>query len=175
MMLRKLYGRLTAPFRKPVGIPLGVHVPADPADHAEYFAHRYAEPLEWQAAMQMEEMGIPSERIGSNDHVHGLAGLAFNPYERSGGGISPGGKINIDSGSFNPDLLLKDYGKKAGELWARSRLRHRWEALEAHEDAEWHMGGDHDAAVLVAPETDLPISDQAREILREMRKGWKGR
>ncbi len=60
-------------------------------------------------------------------------------------------------------------------MWARSRLRHGWEALEAHGDAEWRMGGDHDAAVLVAPETDLPISDQAREILRAMRKGGKGR
>lgn len=37
------------------------------------------------------------------------------------------------------------------------------------------MGGDHDAAVRVAPETELPISDKARGILREMRKGWRRR
>jgi hypothetical protein len=37
------------------------------------------------------------------------------------------------------------------------------------------MGGDHDAAVRVAPETALPISDRARAILREMRRGWRGR
>jgi hypothetical protein len=169
--IRRFFNR----FRDPVGIPLGVNVPADPADHAEDFAHRYAEPLDWQAGMHMEEMGIPSERIGSNDHARGLAGRAFNPHERSGGGISPGGRINLDSGSFNPELLTKDYGKRAGKLWAQSRLRHRWEALEAHKDAEWRMGGDHDAAVRVAPETELPISDKARKILREMRKGWKGR
>jgi hypothetical protein len=59
-------------FRPPVGFPLGVHVPPDPADHAEDFAHRYAEQLDWLAAIQMEELGIPSERIGSSDHLHGL-------------------------------------------------------------------------------------------------------
>ena len=37
------------------------------------------------------------------------------------------------------------------------------------------MGGDHDAAVRVAPETELPISDRARQVLVEMRRGWRGR
>ena len=101
-------------FRPPVGFVLGVHLPADPADHAEDFAHRYAEPLDWLAAIRMEELGIPSERIGSSDHRLGLAGRAFNPYERDGGGISPGGKINVDSGSFNPDQITQQYGKRAG-------------------------------------------------------------
>jgi hypothetical protein len=161
--------------RKPVGFPLGQHVPVNPADHAEDFAHRYADPLDWQAGIHMEEHGIPKERIGSNDHDHGLVGAAFNPFERHGGGITHAGQINLDSGSLNPDLLTKDYGKRAGELWAKSRLRHRWEALEAHEDMEWRTGGDHEAAVQNAPETDLPISHEAREILVAMRKGWRGR
>jgi hypothetical protein len=34
---------------------------------------------------------------------------------------------------------------------------------------------DHEAAVKHAPETNLPISDRARRILEEMRKGWRGR
>jgi hypothetical protein len=33
-------------FRKSVGFPLGQNVPADRADHAEDFAHCYAEPLD---------------------------------------------------------------------------------------------------------------------------------
>jgi hypothetical protein len=119
--------------------------------------------------------GIPNTRIGSNDHLHGLEGCAFNPYEREGGGIGPAGNVNLDSGSSSPDLLTKDYGKKAGRLWAKSRLRHRWESLEAHEDMEWRMDGDHDAAVTHAPDTDLPISDEARQILRAMKAGWRGR
>src|ERR1700722_13241327 len=87
---------------EPVGFPLGQHVPADPADHAEDFAHRYAEPLDWLAGIHMEELGIPNDRIGSNDHHRRLYGRAFNPFERDGGGISPGGRINLDSGSFDP-------------------------------------------------------------------------
>jgi hypothetical protein len=161
--------------REPVGFPLGQHVPADPADHAEDFACRYAEPLDWRAGIQMEELGIPKDRIGSNDHDHGLVGAAFNPCERDGGGVSHVGQINLDSGSFNPEQITEKYGKQAGKVWAKSRLRDRWDALIAHEDAEWRMGGDHDAAVRVAPETDLPISDEARGILREMRKGWRRR
>jgi len=30
------------------------------------------------------------------------------------------------------------------------------------------MGGDHDAAVRVAPETELPISDRARQIFVQL-------
>jgi hypothetical protein len=84
--------------RKPFGFPLGRRVSADPADHAEDFAHRYADPPDWQACLRMEELGIPRDRIGSNDRLHGLEGRAFNPFEHDGGGISTGGRINIDSG-----------------------------------------------------------------------------
>ena len=160
--------------RKPIGFPLGQHVPADPADHAEDFAHRYAEPLDWQAGIHLQELGIPTDHIGSNDHDHGLVGAAFNPYERHGGGVTHAGQINFDSGSFNPEQITKEYGKRAGKLWAESSVRDRWDALAAHEDAKWRMGMDHDAAVQKAPETELPISDRARNILVEMRKGWKG-
>jgi hypothetical protein len=148
---RKIKSAAKGLFRPPDGFPLGIHVLSDPADHTEDFAHRCAEPLDWLAAIRMQELGIPSERIGSSDHRHGLAARAFNPYERDGGGISPGGRINLDSGSFNPDQITKQYGKWAGKLWAKSRLRDRWDALVAHEDAEWRMGGDHDAAMRVAP------------------------
>ena len=56
-----------------------------------------------------EALRIPDGRIGSNDHLHGLVGRAFNPYEREGGGISHVGQINIDSGVLNPDLLTEKY------------------------------------------------------------------
>ncbi len=45
----------------------------------------------------MEEHGIPKERIGSNDHVLGLVGAAFNAFEQHGGGIAHAGQINLDS------------------------------------------------------------------------------
>ena len=84
-------------FRKPPGIPLGVQVPAESAEHAVDFSHRWADKLDHYAAVRMEELGIPSQRIGSSDHDHGIASFAFNPYERDGGGISTGGRINLDS------------------------------------------------------------------------------
>ncbi len=159
---------------EPVGFPLGQHIPVNPADHAEDFARRYAEPLDWHAGIHLQELGIPTDRIGSNDHDHGLIGAAFNAYERHRGGITHAGQINFDSGSFNPEQITKEYGKRAGKLWAESSVRDRWDALAADEDAEWRMGMDHDAAVRIAPDTELPISDRARRILVEMKRGWKG-
>jgi hypothetical protein len=88
-------------FRKPVGFSPGVHVPADPAEHAIDFSRRWADKLDRYVAERMEELGISPERIGSSDHRHGIAWCAFNPYEDSGGGVSTGGRINVDSGVFN--------------------------------------------------------------------------
>ena len=144
--IRRLFRR-----REPVGFPLGKHVPADPADHAEDFARRYAEPLDWQAGIHMEEHGIPKDRIGSNDHDHGLIGAAFNPFERHGGGITHTGQINFDSGSFNPEQITKEYGKRAGKLWVESLSGARSLGCPGCPgDAEWRMGMDHDAAVRVS-------------------------
>lgn len=161
-------------FRKSVGSTLGVNVPADSADHAEDFSHRYAEPLDWLAGIRMEELGIPSNRIGSNDHDHGLEGRAFNPYERTGGGNGPGGQINVDSGIFNPELMTEPYDSNTAALWRKSRLRDRMDAIIAHEISEADHGL-HEAALREAPKTEMPISDRAREILVAMDRGWKGR
>jgi hypothetical protein len=147
-------------------------VPADPAEHAQQFALDWWDKLDHYSAARMEELGIPLERIGASDHKHGIGWCAFNPYEREGGSISPGGRINLDSGALNPDLLTKKYGEKAGKLWAKSRYRDRQDALIAHEDAEC-CTGDHEAALKAAPDTELPISHQARGILRAMKEGWK--
>jgi hypothetical protein len=171
---RKIKSAAKGVFRPPVGFPLGQHIPADPADHAEDFAHLYAGRLDWLAGIRMEELGIPSTRIGWSDHDHGLEGAAFNPHERDGGGLAPSGRINLDSGSFNPEQITRQYGKRAGKLWAKSRLRDRWDALVAHEDTEWRTGS-HEGAVQAALETELPISDRARRILVEMRRERRGR
>ena len=94
---REIVGGMRNPFksffrRKPVGIPLGISVPVDPAEHASEFSHRWADKLDEFAAVRMEEFGIPKDRIGSSDHDHGIAWAAFNPYEGHAGGISPGGR-----------------------------------------------------------------------------------
>jgi hypothetical protein len=157
-----------------MGVPLGQQVPVDPGDHAEDFAHRYAEPLDWQAAIRMEELGIPNDRIGSDDLGHGLRGRAFNPYERTGGGFAPGGRVNVDSGVLNPELLTEKYRGKTAKLWRRARLRDRMDAIIAHETSEAEHGT-HEAALKAVPHTELPISDRARRILEEMERGWRGK
>jgi hypothetical protein len=169
-----LVRRILALFRKPLGFPLGVHVPADPAEHAVQFALTWQDRLDRYAAVRMEELGVPAERIGSSDHRHGIAWCAFNPYEDSGGGVSTGGRINVDSGVLNPDLMTEPYGKRAARTWQKSRLRDRIDAIIVHELSE-AARATHVAALKAAPETELPITDGARRILRAMEKGWKGR
>jgi len=168
------FRRFIRRFRKPVGFPLGLHVPADPADHAEDFAHRYAEPLDWQASIRMDELGIPRDRIGSSDRDHGIEWCAFNPYERDGGGNNPDGPVNVDSGVLNPELLTKAYSGKTAKLWRKARLRDRMDAIIAHEVSEADYRT-HEAALETAPKTELRISERARRILLEMEKGWRGR
>ena len=146
----------------------------DPAAHAIDFSKRYAEPLDQYVTVRMEDLGIPKDRIGSSDHDHGIDWCAFNPYEDTGGGVGTEGQINVDSGIFNLELLTQSYGKKAGTLWARSPLPDRIDAIIAHEISEADHAT-HEAALKAAPQTEMPITHRAREILRAMERGWKGR
>ena len=45
-------------------------------------------------------------------------------------------------------------------------------AIIAHELAEHQYNGDHELALIAGPETELPISHEARELLRQMERGW---
>lgn len=169
-----LVRRILGFFGKPPGLPLGVHVPADPAEHAVQFALTWRDELDAYAVVRMEQLGIPADRIGSSDHRHGIAWCAFNPYENSGGGVSTGGRINVDSGVLNPDLMTEPYGRRVARTWQKSRLRERIDAIIAHELCEAEHAT-HFAALTAAPETELPITAGARRILRAMGQGWKGR
>jgi hypothetical protein len=146
----------------------------DPAAHARDFAERYAEPLEYAVTQRMTELRIPVDRIGYADPDLGGRWRIFNPHQGQGGEVMGDG-IGIDSGVLNPDLLKTDYTRKAARLFERSRLRDRLDAIITHEYEEYRNGFDHRKALKAAPRTDLPISDRAREILRAMEKGWRGR
>jgi hypothetical protein len=139
--------------------------------HAEDFAHRYEHELDQACGIIMEEMGIPSDRIGARDIGRGWRN--FFPAEREGGGLSPGGRISLDSGILNPDQMAH-LGPEAGNAWAHARLRDRIRACIAHEDMEWRTGS-HDAAVEHSPETDLHIGGRARALLRSIRLGEQRR
>ena len=143
--------------------------PSRPGRSCGRFLGRYAELIDWYAAIRMEELGIPKDQIGSNDHDHDLSGAAFNQYERHGGGISPGRRLNLDSGIFNPDLM-KRFGRKADKAWKTARVRTRGDTCIAHEYEEG-KGVTHEEAIERAPDTELPISHEAKELARVIRDG----
>jgi len=76
------------------------------------------------------------------------------------------GDLTLDSGVLNPELLGTLPG--SGE-WAKARLRDRFDAAIAHEHEEARRGGSHVEALRHAPDTELPIREGARRILRATR------
>jgi hypothetical protein len=83
--------------------------------------------------------------------------------------------VTLDSGLMNPDLLKDGYDEEAQRAWQRTRISDRAQAIIAHELAEHEYGGDHELALIAGPETKLPISYEAKELLRKMESGWRGR
>jgi hypothetical protein len=145
----------------------------DPAAHARDFAERYSVPLSYAAEQRMTELGIHPNRIGMPDKVHGIPWSAFHSHGTVGGSYSPDGRLIVDSGLLNTDLLKADYDEKTARLFERSRLRDRMDAIIAHEYEEHRNGMSHAEALRAAPKTALPISEAARAIGREMERGWK--
>ena len=152
--------------------PSARQVPAHPELHALDFSIRYAEPLDYHAAETMIRLGVPRDQIGASAPLHGIRHATFHPQERTGGGVTPAGCLTLDSGVMNPELLTRDYGEETATLWRILRLKPRMEALTAHELAE-HEAGTHVGALKRAAETRLPVSAEARELLRAMDKNWK--
>jgi hypothetical protein len=153
--------------------PSARQIPADPAEHAADFSRRYAEDIDLAVSQRMLDLGIAAERIGMPDYDAGIRQAAFHPHGTLGGNISPDGRIIVDSGVFNLELLKEDYGKKASELFRKSPLPDRLDSIIAHEYEEHRNGFDHRKALKAAPKTELPISQRAREIARAMEKGRK--
>jgi len=58
------------------------------------------------------------------------------------------------------------------KLWEKSRLRDRMDAVIAHEHEE-ARGIPHEEVVELAPDTTLPIGDNAQRILRTIAEGVK--
>ena len=136
--------------------------PTDPANHAEEFAHRWSDKLDEYCTIRMNELGIPNDKNGEQDPSRPKTWRAFVPEERTGGYTSTG--ITVNSGCLNPELLK---GKKGGRIWPRARLRDRIDSIIAHEWAE-DQTLDHGEALKAAAKTELPVSDEAKRILRAM-------
>jgi hypothetical protein len=99
------------------------------------------------------------------------------PLWWNGGGNSPGGRLNLDSGLFNDDLM-QHVGPRADKIWRRASIETRAMAILPHEEIE-SRGYSHEEAVEMAPDTELPITHAARELLRiirqEQRRKLRGR
>jgi hypothetical protein len=146
----------------------------DPADHAEDFSRRYAEDFDIVAGQAMMDLGIPDNQMGARDPDRNREPHSFFPSERTGGSVSPAGQITLDSGLMNPNLMSATYDEDTQKMWRRTRIRDRAQAIIAHELAE-HEYADHELALIAGLETKLPISHAARELLRQMERGWRGR
>jgi hypothetical protein len=175
--MRNLFKRIRELFRKPamIGTPPSARpMWHDPAVHARDFAERYAQDLDLVVAGRMDDMGIHHSQIGMPDDIAGNDWAAFHPHGMEGGNNSPDGRLIVDSGVLNLDLLRRDYGSEAARLFEKSRLRDRLDAIIAHEYEEHRHGMDHEAALRAAPWTKLPITERAREICQAMERGWRG-
>jgi hypothetical protein len=135
--------------------------PADPSEHAQDFARRWADKFEEHCVLRMEELDIPDEMIGQPDYGRDGKWRAFDWRDGEGGRNTTG--VVIDSGVLNPKLLK---GRKGGRIWPKLRLRDRLDATIAHEYEELRSGGNHERALKQAAKTELPISDMARRLNR---------
>jgi hypothetical protein len=136
------------------------------AEGARAYAIENAVALDQWAALFMTKLGI--ENIGASDRQNNVEWRAFFPLEGDGGGNSPGERLNLDSGLFNDDLMLP-VGPRADKAWRRASVETRAMAVLPHEEIE-SRGHTHEEAVEMAPDTELPITHAARELLRIIRE-----
>jgi hypothetical protein len=165
--MRDLFQRIRDFFRKPemVGTPPSQRpMWRDPAAHARDFAERYAEPMNYHV------VGIDRAQLGVGDPKHGIRHAAFMPHEVDGGGNTPDGRLNLDSGILN-FALFERLGPTESDAYSKARLRDRIDAGIAHEYEEVTSGGSHEYPFEHAPETELPIRRGARELARKIRDG----
>ena len=139
-------------------------VPADPAEHAQRVAREWQDVAESNVRGRMKELGISPDRIGAIEYSEGGVRRAFSATEGMGGTCDQFGRLYVDSGCLNPELLK---GQKGARVFARARLRDRIDAIIAHEYEE-NRTGSHEAALKRAAKTDLKVTKGARRILKAM-------
>jgi hypothetical protein len=143
-------------------------VPADPAEHARQFATDWADRFEAYARRRMREVGVPEGWIGNVDVEHRIDRRTFFPHESAGGYNVHQRGINLDSGILNPNLIDARAEPELSSAWRKARLRHRADAVIAHEfeEASTALPLQHEEAKRKAPETRLDIDEEARSLLR---------
>jgi hypothetical protein len=148
--------------------------PADPASHAKEVAREWEDVAESYIQERMRQLGIPDHQIGAPDYQRGGVRRVFLADEAIGGSYGTGRRLFVDSGVLKPELNAEVIGPEASKVWAKSRLRDRIEAVIVHEHLE-AQGIAHDEVVERAADTDLPIGENARRILRRIAEGVRRR
>ncbi len=148
--------------------------PANPALHAKEVAREWEDVAESYIQERMRQLGIPDHQIGAPDYQRGSVRRVFLPDEAIGGSYGTGRRLFVDSGVLNPKLNAEVIGSEASKVWAKARLRDRIEAVIVHEHLE-AQGIPHDEVVERAADTNLPISENARRILRSIAEGVRRR
>ena len=99
------------------------------------------------------------------DVEHRIDRRAFFPDEPEGGGNIHRRGINLSSGILNPDLIDAREEPELSSHWKKARLRHRADAVIAHEfeEASAALPLQHEEAKRKAPETRLDIDEPARQ------------
>jgi hypothetical protein len=172
----KFLPRTAEPVPAMIGLPPSARGltgrPADPALHAQEVAREWEDVAESYVQERMRKLGIPDDQIGAPDYRRRGENHAFLPDEAIGGSHGTGRRLFVDSGVLNPELNAEAIGPEASQVWARSRLRDRIDAVTPHEHLE-AQGIPHVEVVQRVPETELRISENARRILRSMAAGAK--
>ena len=146
--MRNLFQLIRDFFRNPAMIgtpPSERSMWHNPAAHARDFAQRYAEPMNYHVENRMMELGIDPAQIGVSDPDHGIRHAAFMPHEADGGGNSPDGRLNLDSGILNSDLFER-LGPTVSDAYAKARTAGQDGRGDRHEYEEVKGGGSHEYA-----------------------------
>jgi hypothetical protein len=148
--------------------------PKEIAEQARAVARAWEDVGETYVQNRMRELGIPDHEIGAPDYNRRGERQAFLPDEVEGGSNDLHRRLYVDSGVLNLELNARVNGPEATQVWAKSRLRDRIDAVIAHEHLE-AQGIPHNEVVLRAADSLLPISENARRILRAQAEAVKRR
>ena len=112
--------------------------------------------------------GCREDWIGTVDVEHRIDRRAFFPGDPEGGSNIHQRGISLSNGILNPDLIDVRTEPELSSAWRKARLRHRADAVIAHEyeEASAALPLQHEEAKRKAPDSRLDIDEPARRLLR---------
>ena len=159
-----------------IGVPPSRTPPSPPMPPAR---PRFLPPLRQADELSRREshdeaLGIPTTRWARFKYGH--PHRAFWPEEATGGGNVPGGNPTVESSAFSTSNCSETLVPRYHPAGRRS-LCGTASTRSSPTSMPRPAARTHDEAVAKAADTELPISDRARRLLREIaeaaeKKGW---